>query len=61
MPKPNDGPKGQETSTEVPRPAQKRNSFSPAEKLRIVREAKYPPSFYLRSVAGVCQSLRTDL
>ena len=39
MPKPNNGPKGQEASTEVPRPAQKRNSFSPAEKLRIVREA----------------------
>jgi len=39
MPKPNDGPKGQDPSTEVPRPAQKRNSFSPAEKLRIVREA----------------------
>src|SRR5438105_5650062 len=39
MPKPNDGPKGQDASTEVQQPAQKRKSFSPAEKLRIVREA----------------------
>ena len=39
MPKPHDGPKGQDPSTEVRQPAQKRKSFSPAEKLRIVRAA----------------------
>ena len=39
MPKPHDGPKGQDASTEVRQPAQKRKSFSPAQKLRIVREA----------------------
>lgn len=39
MPKPKNGPKGQDASTEVLRPSQKRRSFSPAEKVRIVREA----------------------
>ena len=39
MPSPRTDLKGQDAGTEVRPPAQKRKSFSPAEKLRIVREA----------------------